>query len=185
MYRFILALLCAAFFLAGCSSKPPRAEQGGTTLGQAGQEPGADDTALPTGPQPQFVDPEDYTGDPAIKAEAMAALRDMYFAHDSASIMPNEEPTLQAIGAFMKKRTKVAILVEGHCDERGTEEYNMALGSRRANAAREYLVRQIGIDPNRLFPISYGEIRPVMPGHDENAWSRNRRAHFRIGQAAE
>jgi peptidoglycan-associated lipoprotein len=182
MYRFILALLCAAFFLAGCSTKQTKTGQVETPVVDPGPEP---DIKLPPGPQPQFVDPEDYTGDPAIKAEAMAALRDMYFAHDSASIMPNEEPTLQAIGAFMKKRTQVAILVEGHCDERGTEEYNMALGSRRANAAREYLVRQVGIDSNRLFPISYGEIRPVMPGHDENAWSRNRRSHFRIGQAAE
>jgi peptidoglycan-associated lipoprotein len=71
------------------------------------------------------------------------------------------------------------LTIEGHCDERGTTEYNLALGQRRADAARNYLV-DLGIDGSRLSTISYGEERPFETGHDESAWSQNRRAHFRV-----
>ena len=79
----------------------------------------------------------------------------------------------------MKKNPQYSLLIEGHCDERGTEQYNLALGDRRANAAKEYIVA-LGIDGNRIRTVSYGEERPFDPGHDEAAWAKNRRAHLVI-----
>jgi peptidoglycan-associated lipoprotein len=91
---------------------------------------------------------------------------------------------LQQIAAFLKRYPQVIIQIEGHCDERGTEEYNMALGSRRANAARQFLA-DLSIDPNKIYTISYGEERPFDPGHSEAAWAVNRRDHFLVGLAGE
>jgi peptidoglycan-associated lipoprotein len=109
-------------------------------------------------------------------------LRDIHFAYDSSTILPNDAAILQQIGAFLKRYPNVIIQIEGHCDERGTEEYNMALGSRRANAARQF-VADLGIDASRLYTISYGEMRPADPGHTEEAYAKNRRAHFLVGLA--
>ncbi len=78
---------------------------------------------------------------------------------------------------FLRRYPKVSVTIEGHCDERGTNDYNLALGERRANAAWQYLVNS-GIEPSRLNMISYGEERPVALGHDEASWAKNRRAHF-------
>jgi peptidoglycan-associated lipoprotein len=77
----------------------------------------------------------------------------------------------------MEKNSSTNVVVEGHCDERGSVEYNLALGERRAKAAKEFLV-SYGIPANRLTTISYGKERPFDPGHDENSWAQNRRAHF-------
>ncbi|RKX65746.1 MAG: peptidoglycan-associated lipoprotein Pal, partial [Thermodesulfobacteriota bacterium] len=80
---------------------------------------------------------------------------------------------------WLKEHPEVHLLIEGHCDERGTEEYNLALGERRANSAKEFLVN-LGIDPKRISVISYGEERPVDPRSCEEAWAKNRRDHFVI-----
>ena len=78
---------------------------------------------------------------------------------------------------WMKKHPDAEFLLEGHCDERGTREYNLALGDRRANATKDYLA-SLGVDPAKLKTISYGKERPFVEGHDESAWSKNRRTHF-------
>ena len=78
---------------------------------------------------------------------------------------------------WLKANPTVRVQIEGHCDERGTEEYNLHLGERRANSVKQYLVKS-GLDAARLFTISYGESRPVDPGHSEAAWAKNRRAQF-------
>jgi peptidoglycan-associated lipoprotein len=108
-----------------------------------------------------------------------AVLRDntVYFAYDSADIRPSETSKLDAIASFMKGSGNKAIRIEGHCDERGTEEYNRALGERRALAAREYLVR-VGVSGAQIDTRTMGEDNPVVPGHTEAAWSKNRRAEF-------
>ena len=121
-------------------------------------------------------------GDPEVDAAAKLAIRDIHFAYDSAAILPNEAAILQGIAGFLKKYPQVLVKIEGHCDERGTEEYNMALGSRRANAAREELGK-MGVEQAKLFTISYGEMRPMTPGHDEKAWAENRRGHCLVGLA--
>jgi len=98
------------------------------------------------------------------------------FDYDSARIRPSEESKLQTVAAYLKSNPG-KLVVEGHCDERGTSEYNRALGERRALAAREELVK-LGADGGRMTTISYGSERPVDTGHDESAWSKNRRDEF-------
>ncbi len=106
-------------------------------------------------------------------------LKDVFFDTDSYEIRPDARDTLAADAVWLKKYPSVRILIEGHCDERNTREYNLALGERRANAVRDYLIA-LGIAPDRIQTISYGEERPFALGHDEAAWRLNRRAHFVI-----
>jgi peptidoglycan-associated lipoprotein len=102
----------------------------------------------------------------------------IYFDFDSSTIKPGEESKLQAVANYFKDNKKVeGLIIEGNCDERGTEKYNLSLGERRALAAREYLVN-LGVDAQRLKTITYGASRPVDPGHDESAWKKNRRDEF-------
>lgn len=106
-------------------------------------------------------------------------LKDAFFDTDSYEIRPDARDVLAADAAWLQKYPSVRILIEGHCDERNTREYNLALGERRANAVRDYLIA-LGIAPDRIQTISYGEERPFALGHDESAWRLNRRAHFVI-----
>lgn len=108
-----------------------------------------------------------------------SVLEDIHFDFDKFDIRSDAREILINNADWLKKHPEVNVLIEGHCDERGTNEYNMALGERRANAAKNYLV-SLGISPHRLKIISYGEEMPIDPGHNEIAWSKNRRAHFLI-----
>lgn len=107
------------------------------------------------------------------------AFADIYFEFDQYRILDSDIATLQGIAAWLQEYPDARVLIEGHCDERGTDEYNMALGEQRALAARRYIVG-LGIDSSRLTTISYGEDRPVAFGDTEDAWSQNRRAHFAV-----
>ena len=104
-------------------------------------------------------------------------LKPAFFELDSAEITPDAKTALDEDAAILKRYPTWMITIEGHCDERGTAEYNLALGERRAVAARGYLV-SIGISADRLRTVSYGKEFPFDPGHDENAYVKNRRAHF-------
>jgi len=104
---------------------------------------------------------------------------DIYFAFDSSDLSQEAKHTLLRKDYYLKNNMGDAITIEGHCDERGTNEYNLALGERRAESAKKYLV-SLGVDASRMETVSYGEERPVDSGHDEAAWSKNRRAHFVI-----
>jgi peptidoglycan-associated lipoprotein len=106
-------------------------------------------------------------------------LQPVFFALDSSDVSDAGRGILQANAAILKKYPTWVITIEGHCDERGTAEYNLALGERRAVAARTYLV-SLGIDAGRLRTVSYGSEFPFDPAHQETAWGRNRRAHFVI-----
>lgn len=106
-------------------------------------------------------------------------LQPVFFELDSSEISDAGRATLQANAAVLKKYPSWVITIEGHCDERGTAEYNLALGERRALAARAYLM-SLGIDASRIRTVSYGSEFPFDPAHQESAWSRNRRAHFVI-----
>jgi peptidoglycan-associated lipoprotein len=106
-------------------------------------------------------------------------LQPVFFDYDSSDINDASRATLQANAAILKKYPSWVITIEGHCDERGTAEYNLALGERRAVAARTYLV-SLGLDAGRLRTVSYGSEFPFDPAHQATAWSRNRRAHFVI-----
>ena len=101
----------------------------------------------------------------------------MHFAYDSAVVKKSEKANVQAVADALGRDASTKLLIEGHCDERGTEEYNRSLGERRALALRQALAK-IGVDPSRIRTISYGKDKPVDPGHDESAWSKNRRGEF-------
>ena len=104
-------------------------------------------------------------------------LKDIYFGYDKYEIRREDEGILKENAAFLKKNPKMKIQIEGHCDDRGTAEYNLALGERRANHTKKYLV-SLGIASDRISTISYGEERPLDPSNNEEAWAKNRRAHI-------
>jgi len=106
-------------------------------------------------------------------------LSNIYFAFDDFSLSEQAKKTLVENAAWIMNNPKKKIIIEGHCDERGTEEYNIALGERRSKSAKRYLIN-LGVKSDQLSTISYGEERPVDPGHNEEAWAKNRRAEFVI-----
>ena len=108
-----------------------------------------------------------------------ASVRDINFDFDSSIIRPDAREILKVNADFLLKNRISSIVIEGHCDERGTAEYNMALGQRRAQETKKYLVN-LGIKESTIRTISYGEERPLDPGNTEEAWAKNRRAHFLI-----
>ena len=104
---------------------------------------------------------------------------DIYFAFDSSVLSPEAQHILESKALWLKKHSGFSAIIEGHCDERGTNEYNIALGDRRAESTRSFLL-DYGISGERLTTISYGEERPAHSGHNAKAWALNRRAHFVI-----
>jgi len=104
---------------------------------------------------------------------------DIYFGYDKFNLTPEARKVLAEKASFLNAHPEMKLRIEGHCDERGTSEYNLALGERRAKSAQDYIIF-LGINPNRVSTISYGEERPVDPSHNEAAWNLNRRAHFDI-----
>jgi peptidoglycan-associated lipoprotein len=119
---------------------------------------------------------------PMRSDEAAAAFQefqnqDIYFDFDRYDLRPDARATLDRKVVYMMENGSVRAQIEGHCDERGTNAYNLALGERRANSAKQYITTA-GVSDGRLSTISYGEERPADPGHNEAAWAQNRRAHF-------
>jgi peptidoglycan-associated lipoprotein len=112
-----------------------------------------------------------------VMDRAALAAYTVHFAYDSAVVRKSEHSNLEAVASALSADASTKLLIEGHCDERGTEEYNRSLGERRALALREALAK-MGVDPSRVRTISYGKDRPVDPGHDETAWAKNRRGEF-------
>jgi peptidoglycan-associated lipoprotein len=129
-----------------------------------------EDIPIKESPTIEFVEPA-----PADRA----VLRTIYFDYDKSNIRPEFQPVLESIARWMADQPERQLLVEGHCDERGTDEYNLALGERRALAVRRYLVA-LGAAADRVHTISYGEEKPAIPGSEESAWSKNRRAEFKV-----
>jgi len=115
--------------------------------------------------------------DNMIQDRAALTANTVHFAYDSAVVRKSEDSNLQAVASALSSDASTKLLIEGHCDERGTEEYNRSLGERRALALREALAK-LGVDPSRVRTISYGKDHPVDTGHDESAWSKNRRGEF-------
>ena len=103
----------------------------------------------------------------------------IHFDYDKYFIREDAKPVLEINATWLKKFRSAKILIEGHCDERGTEEYNLALGEKRAKSTQDYLI-SLGISADRIRIISYGKSQPLDPGHNEDAWQRNRRAQFLV-----
>ncbi len=128
------------------------------------------------------IDSEEFTNEPVIrgnKAENIAELSIIFFDFDSSSITGTELSTVKSNATYLKNNPNVNVVVEGYCDERGTTEYNLALGQRRALKVKEYYV-QMGISPARIATVSYGEEMPLDKRSNEAGWARNRRAETKI-----
>jgi peptidoglycan-associated lipoprotein len=121
--------------------------------------------------------PENWRPEDMNQDRAALAAYTVHFKFDSAVVQDKEQANIASVGQALTGDANAKLLIEGHCDERGTEEYNRSLGERRALALREALAK-IGIDPMRIRTISYGKDKPADPGHAESAWSKNRRGEF-------
>jgi peptidoglycan-associated lipoprotein len=159
------------------STMAPPSQPGGTTATPSGPsmaQPGGA-TATPT-PAPA---PGPTTRPAPKDFAAVPELQDIYFEFDKYDIRPADTRTLDANAAWLKSNPNHLLLIEGHADERGTNEYNLALGERRAKSTMNYLVSQ-GVQANRITIISYGEERPTCTEKTEGCWAKNRRSHFLV-----
>ncbi len=187
-YFLLMMLVLSLMIAAGCAKKqptqspmvaPPNDGQSttielddskiGDALGDIGEEDRNDLGWLPNRP-PQ-----------GTRFQDTSELQTVYFEFDKYSLTQSARETLEANAMWMKEHPNVLVQIEGHCDERGTDEYNMVLGENRAFNVKKYLV-SLGIDSERLYTISYGESTPVIPGSSEDAWAKNRRAQFKVAQ---
>jgi len=152
-------------------SGPGGLDQAGR-LGSMDNNGGIGSNALPGGGDAATFDPDQMDQD-----RGAFSLQTVYFGYDSSSISSSEQSKLEVIASALQSDLSAKLLIEGNCDERGTEEYNRSLGERRALSAREGLAA-LGVDPARVATRSYGEDRPADEGHDQSAWSKNRRDEF-------
>lgn len=164
---FVLGLVVTALALAGCAKKAPAPVPAPPAPTPATTTPAPTPTPTPT-PAPSTT---------TAPAATVADLRIVYFALDSYSLDDAARGVLDANAKMLRDTPDLRVRIEGHCDERGTVEYNMSLGQKRAEAVRDYLVGA-GVVADHLATISYGKERPAVDGHDEAAWSKNRRAEF-------
>ncbi len=173
--KVILLMLALAVLLTGCPKRPV------ATGVAAPAPPGSTATPAPTPAPPAIVTPAPAPAPPPRAAQFVENdnLKDVYFDFDKSDIRPQDAKILDANAAWLKTRGNDLVLIEGHCDERGTNEYNLALGERRARATMNYLLAQ-GLPASRITIISYGKERPVCSEHAESCWARNRRAHFLV-----
>ena len=179
----LAAVLAALFFTTACPKKPVPPPPEPTPVEEPPPPPPPVKEVEPepeiTKPAPEPVESSDLDEMIRRQNETRGILKTVYFQFDEYDLQPDAIATLKANADWIKKNTRYRVVVEGHCDERGTIEYNLELGAKRAKAVVDYLAN-LGVDAGRLRTISYGEERPANPGHDEAAWSKNRRAEFTL-----
>ncbi len=171
------ALLC----MAGCAKKETVMESSTQPQKEVKQETPAPAPPPEVKPAPPVETAKPEPQQKPVAVEAPKALEDIYFDFDEDVLKPEARKILVAHAGWLAGNRDYRVTIEGNCDERGTEEYNLALGQRRADAAKKYLM-DLGVDANRISTISYGEDRPVDPGHNEEAWAKNRNDHFVLGK---
>jgi len=160
----LLSVFAAVLLVAACESTPETTDESMGT----GEEVIVEETVMVEAIDPlsqEYIDVE--------------LGKSIYFGYDSSVITAEAERTIGRWAEWMMAYPQVTVTIAGNCDERGTREYNLALGERRANAAKNYLIA-LGIDPNRIATISYGKERPAVEGHTEAAWAQNRRDDLTI-----
>ncbi len=181
MVLTVLLVLPGLLFTVSCAKKAVKSDAGAGQAGQAGSQAGG--MSEEEMARQRALEEERIRAEAAAKQAEMARQRfvneDIFFDFDSSAITEIAQGVLAEKAEWLRANAAATVVVEGHCDERGTNEYNLALGDRRALTVKGYLVN-LGVAPDRLRTISYGEERPVDPGHGEAAWARNRRAHFVI-----
>ncbi len=189
----IMLLLVLGVVAAGCAKRPattsvaapppsapaPAAPPATPAPAPSTPAPAAPVPSTPSTPAPAPA-PAATTARPApAEFASIPELKDIHFDFDKYDIRPDAARTLDANAAWLKSNGTQLLLIEGHCDERGTNEYNLALGERRAKSAMNYLVSQ-GVQASRITIISYGEERPLCTEHTETCWAQNRRDHFLV-----
>ena len=168
--KLALVVLFLVSGIVGCASTPPPSEEG--TVSQADMSQQAD------------VKPAADTGQDTMQSETvpshmdLAGMSNIYFDFDQFTLSAEARKTLADNAKYLKANSGTQVVVEGHCDERGSDEYNLALGESRALAAKNYLV-SLGVNAKQLSVISYGEEKPAAMGSNEEAWAKNRRAEFK------
>jgi peptidoglycan-associated lipoprotein len=166
----LVTTFAAALLLAACSTP---SEEASTTSGSGSSGTGttsqsSSGTQGSTIPGPAPGSQEDLTVEVGDR---------VFFDYDKFNVRDDQRGTVEALAAWLDTNPSVTLAIEGHCDERGTREYNLALGERRANSVRDYLVA-LGVNPARLSTVSYGEERPAVLGSNDSAWAQNRRGVF-------
>jgi len=189
-FHAVFVIIIAVFITAGCAKQEVVKKDEGIAPTQTvkqddSKKPAATAStltnaaaAVPTKAPDQPL-PVQQTQKSSTTEQLQSALNKIYFDFDSADVSESARDTLSNNAAEMMKDKSVKFRIEGNCDERGSTEYNLALGERRAKAARKYLVT-MGVKPERLSVISYGEEKPAVQGSDESAWAKNRRDEFVI-----
>ncbi len=189
----LAVLLVLALVATGCAKKEVvrSNEEAGKPAAEAAAPSAKPETIVsepvkPEVPKAQET-PSSMAGTQTAAAEAAAGVaateekasmfQDIYFDFDKSFIREDAKPALAKVADYLKKNAGAKVQVEGHCDERGTAEYNMALGARRAEAAKKYLL-SLGVKGGALSTVSYGKEKPLDPAHTEDAWAKNRRDHF-------
>ena len=182
----LILILCIGLIMTGCPKKTvvkeeptsKKAEEVVTKEAKERESAAIKEEAARKAEKEKFEQSLVETKTPGIEGKTYETplLKDIHFDFDKYDIRPGDAEILKENAALLAKIPDVKIQIEGHCDERGTVEYNLALGVRRANSAKDYLI-SLGIPEKRLSTISYGKERPLDSGHNEEAWAKNRRAH--------
>ena len=175
---FYSVVLSAVLALAGCSSTTAEPELSSTAPATLSVESKTQSVPAP-GSAPSTSSLEAFQRGESTVTPASYPLKEVYFDFDRYDLRADARETLKANGDWLKGNPSAVVEIEGHCDERGTNEYNMALGAKRAQAAMDYLTT-LGVAANRLSTISYGEELPVCEEHTEECWAKNRRDRFVI-----
>jgi len=181
-----VGVLVGSVALMGCPKRPEVVGAGPAAVGPAAAvapakpapaapRTGETPVTRPAAPSERPVQP----AAPAAPAVAASPLKDIFFDYDKSAIRDDQKAVISENAAWLKANQSAKVTLEGHCDERGTAEYNLGLGERRAKAVKDYLIAA-GIPADRISTISYGKERPFVLGHDESAWKWNRRGHFVI-----
>jgi len=188
----VLVVSVAALVAVGCAKKQTVKSEGttgaqgaasSTAPGAAtGEEaakgaPAVPATAAPPESPASASSPAAAAPGVAVTEEKLSQFDDVRFGFDKSEVKEDGRRICQVVADYLKKNSAAKMLIEGHCDERGTSEYNMALGERRATAVTTYLV-SLGVSKEAVSTVSFGKEKPLDPGHNEEAWAKNRRAHF-------
>ncbi len=206
MKRIMSVLITLAFvgssfiFVSGCAKKQMQVSEGAQPTAQEtqpGEQKVTDEAAKAAAEEAKQKEAAEAEAARRAEAERQAKMKaeaeaqklidekvafeaeKIYFAFDKADLSPEAQMTLKKKADWLSQRPQYSVRIEGNCDERGTNEYNLALGERRANAAMKFLAT-LGIAESRMSTISFGEERPIDPGHNEAAWAKNRRDEFKL-----
>jgi len=178
---FLVAIGLAFLLLAGCAKQaevkeeaPMEKKVAAETQAPAQPSQTVEKGKVMTG---QSAREKTVTGEPSAVKEEATQLSDIHFDYDRYNLRPDDRKILDMHAKWLTEHPKFFVRIEGNCDERGSIEYNIALGQKRADEAMRYLA-DLGIDKSKISTVSYGKERPLDPGHNEEAWAKNRRDHF-------